>query len=211
LARSESHKAEVKWKWKQNKHIVLRKMGKSYTMIHINKIVPARSVKLPCSEKCRLKCRENINDTQRLEHFKAFWNLGDLHLQRLFIPGSITTIAPKYKYTSAEHPRAPNKAFHINKLMIDESESVRHFSLIRLTYLSAKMDPTVSDKNSNGFVSADQRGKHRHQPTINDELINDTKNFISSIPRIETHYLGEATSKEYICSGKSIGDLFRDF
>jgi hypothetical protein len=77
--------------------------------------------------------------------------------------------------------------------MINESESVRHISLVRLTYLSAKMVPTVSDKNSNGFVSADQRSKHRYQPTINEKLVNDTKNFISSIPRIETRYLREAT------------------
>jgi hypothetical protein len=62
------------------------------------------------------------------------------------------------------------------------------------------------------IIAKDLRGQHNKQIIrVNEELITDIKQFIDAIPRIESHYLRQSTTREYIDGGKNISDLFRDF
>jgi len=50
--------------------------------------------------------------------------------------------------------------------------------------------------------------KHK---TISDELKNEVRQHIDSIPRIESHYLQAQTTREYIAGGYSLSSLWRDY
>ncbi|KAL1490215.1 hypothetical protein ABEB36_012945 [Hypothenemus hampei] len=55
------------------------------------------------------------------------------------------------------------------------------------------------------------RGKHMNQKKVDDNIKNGIRRHIDSIPRIESHYLRQQTSREFIYSGKSLSELFRDY
>lgn len=47
--------------------------------------MPARRIKPPCSEKCRLKCSTKISDESRKKVHTDFWNMANLANQRIYI------------------------------------------------------------------------------------------------------------------------------
>lgn len=97
----------------QNTQKLKRNLGQSY-VVYSKKLVPARNLKPPCGQKCRLKCSDRIDDSKRLEIFNAFWALGDRQLQRMYVFSNSIKITPRYKYTNAENPRYPNHAFYFS-------------------------------------------------------------------------------------------------
>lgn len=70
--------------------------------------------KPPCSESCRLKCFQKINQDQRTKIFSQFWSIGDLTHQLEFVSRSITSIQPKYRYANPEKVRRLNNAFYFD-------------------------------------------------------------------------------------------------
>ncbi|CAG9772186.1 unnamed protein product [Ceutorhynchus assimilis] len=104
-------------KWKQNLTKRLRNTGQSYvSMSKSKKIFAARSVKSPCPEKCRLKCRDNINENERASIFQKFWNLSDINKQRLFVQSCLRNVSPRYKYTNAVHELTFESFLNLKKL-----------------------------------------------------------------------------------------------
>lgn len=198
-------------KWKQNLAKRLRNSGQPYvSMSKSKRIFPARSVKPPCNEKCRLKCRDNINENERALIFRKFWDLADINKQRLFVQSCLQNVRPRYKYTNAERPRSENKAFFLTT----ENDRIRVCKVFfknTLNITDRMIRTTTAKIDPNGFVSDDYRGAHKSHTEIDPELLQDIKNHINSIPRIESHYLRAQTTREYIDGGKNIADLFRDF
>ena len=91
LAKSPMHKSTKKRKscvdeWLTNKAKTMRNTGKPYTSrSKSRKNIPARYLKPPCGEKCKLECTKKITDSMRTKIFDCYWQLGDLSLQRNFI------------------------------------------------------------------------------------------------------------------------------
>lgn len=195
-------------KWKQNVAKNLRNSGKAYLSCTTKKNVPARSIKEPC--KCRLKCSENINDTDRQTLFERYWAIGNINLQRSYIRSCMMEIRPKYKYTNAAKPRLPNNAFYFtvnsNKIRVCKTFFINTLGICdrQIRTIKKKTDPQ-------NFVSEDNRGKHVSRKPIDVNLIESIKGHINSIPRIESHYLRASTSREYISGEKTIMDLWKDF
>ncbi|XP_052755623.1 uncharacterized protein LOC128202420 [Galleria mellonella] len=195
--------------WKQNKAKSLRNAGKSYINMK-NKTINPRSVQLPCGIQCRLKCCKKITADQRQTIFDMYWNLGQVDAQRSFIMSCMTNINPKYKYTNASNPRNCNKAFHF----VVEGQSVRVCKtfFIKTLDISDRVIRTVRSKiDEHGILAQDLRGQHNNHARVDKQLLNDIKEFIDSIPRIESHYIRQYSTREYIDGGKTISDLFRDF
>lgn len=198
--------------WKQNLAKTLRNSGKEYVShSKSKKTMPARSLKKPCTKKCRLKCTDNINEVDRNTIFNSYWGMSNIELQRSFIRNSMLEVKPKYKYTNAERPRNPNCAFYftVNGIKI----RVCKVFFINTLDISDKVIRTVKSKtDAQGFIEKDQRGKNvEKRKKIDPTIIQDIKNHINSIPRIESHYLRSSTSREYIGGEKTIRDLWRDF
>ncbi|CAG9769723.1 unnamed protein product [Ceutorhynchus assimilis] len=182
-------------KWKQNLTKRLRNTGQSYvSMSKSKKIFAARSVKPPCPGKCRLKCKDNINENERASIFEKFWNLSDINKQRLFVQFCLRNVSPRYKYTNAERPREENKAFYFTTDN-DRVRVCKVFFKNTLDITDRMIRTTIAKIDLNGFVSDDLRGTHTSHTEIDPELLADIKNHINSIPRIESHYLRANTTR----------------
>nr|XP_053611997.1 uncharacterized protein LOC128676083 [Plodia interpunctella] len=195
-------------KWKQNVAKTLRNSGKAYVSCTTKKEIPARSVKGSC--KCRLKCPENINDTDRTTLFQSYWSIGNIELQRSYIRSCMMEIKPRYKYTNADKPRLPNNAFYftVNNIKIRVCKT---FFINTLDICDRQIRTVKKKTDPQGFISKDIRGKHASRKPTDPTLIESIRQHIDSIPRIESHYLRANTSREYISGDKTIMDIWRDF
>lgn len=197
-------------KWQQIKSKRLRNKGQSYvSMSKTRKTIPARFMKDTCTEKCKFKCAENIDSDGRYKLFDDFWSLGNLVAQRAYIRTCMVDIAPKYKYTNSEHPRRPNKAFYF--ILNNISIRVCKIFFKNTLSISERMVYTVQSRMNDGFMMDDLRGKHNQHKKLNPALLEDIRNHINMIPKIESHYVRAKTSKQYIGGDKTIKDLYNDF
>lgn len=78
------------------------------------KTVAEKSVKPPCTEKCRLKCRDKITEEQRQEIFECYWGLGTLKRQRDFLNSCLTTLKVPYRRVKERGAKTRNQncVFH---------------------------------------------------------------------------------------------------
>lgn len=152
-----------------------------------------------------------MNDADRNTIFNSYWALGEIELQRSFIRNSMIEVKPKYKYTNAERPRNPNCAYYFTVNGIKIRVCKKFF--INTLDICDKIIRTVKSKtNEQGFIERDLRGRNvEKRKKIDPNIVQDIKNHINYIPRIESHYLRSSTSREYICGTKTIKDLWRDF
>lgn len=189
----------------------MRNSGKSYvSSSKTKKQFSERKVRSPCGEKCRLGCSKKINDTAREEIFSSFWNLAELQRQREFIVAHTEPIKPKYRYSNTQDFRNLNSAFYfeVSKTRIRVCKT---FFKATLDINDRPIRTALTKKTETGFLEGDMRGKHGNQPTVDIEIKDGVRNFIKAIPRIESHYLRAQSTREYIESGKSLADLYRDY
>ncbi|CAK1591645.1 unnamed protein product [Parnassius mnemosyne] len=69
----------------------------------------------------------------------------------------------------------------------------------------------IAKKNQAGTIEKEKRGKHGKQYKISSDIIKGIKNHIDSIPRIESHYVRQQTTREFIDGGKNLTDLYTDY
>ncbi|XP_047027513.1 uncharacterized protein LOC124635622 isoform X3 [Helicoverpa zea] len=194
--------------WKQTRAKKLRNCGKSYINSK-NIITKARELKPPCNDQCRLQYSSKIDSVQRQSIFDAYWELGDIHNQRSFILSCLSDITPRYKYTNALTPRHCNKAFHF--VVAGNSIRVCKTFFTNTLNISDRMIRTVKHKtDKHGILKTDCRGITGNHKS-DEVLISDIKEFINSIPRTDSHYTRQSSTREYIDGGKTIVDLFKDF
>ncbi|CAH2095602.1 unnamed protein product [Euphydryas editha] len=180
----------------------LRNSGKQYTSLSKNnKVMSKRALKSPCGSNCRLKCSENINQEEREQTFQSYWEMGSLTRQRDFIASNMTVIKPKYQYKKEGNNRKAKHAFYFTV----KGKKIRICKTFFRNTLDINDRPirTVIEKMTNsGIVEEEKRGKHGRQKRVTDDIIQGIKSHIESIPRIESHYLRQQTSREYIDGGK---------
>ncbi|XP_047503855.1 uncharacterized protein LOC125048927 [Pieris napi] len=199
--------------WLRNKAKILRNSGKSY--ISNSKkgktVVPAKSLKTPCTDKCKQKCTQNITESQRKEIFECFWGMGDLQRQRDFILRHLSVIEPRYSYKMHNSNRGKNNAFYLTVY----NERIR----VCKVFFKATLDITDTSirtvlqkkKNSCGMLDLDNRGKHSQHVHLDPAIREGIIGHINSIPKINSHYCRADTKRLYIDGGKTVADLHRDY
>lgn len=198
-------------KWKSKVAKVLRNSGKAYlSMAKSKKQIPARLVRPPCGEKCRLKCKNKIDEVTRQQLFDAYWSLGNLERQREFVVRHSQEIKPKYRYSSTQNLRALNTAFYF-EILGSKIRVCKPFFKSTLDISNKAIKTALSKKSESGFIESDNRGRHCNHPTIDPEIRQSVIDFVNTIPRIESHYLRAQTSREFISSDKSLADIYRDY
>lgn len=86
-------------KWSRSIKQNLRNSGKQYEMWNKNKKIRSkRCVKVPCTERCRLKCFNKFSEVDRLNIFSTYWSLSNIEKQRQFILNCMTVNEPRYRY-----------------------------------------------------------------------------------------------------------------
>ncbi|CAG5004600.1 unnamed protein product [Parnassius apollo] len=192
--------------WKSKVAKVLRNSGKAYQSMLKSKLqVPERKVGLHCGEKCRLKCKDKINEISRQQLFDAFWGLSNLERQREFIVRHSQKIKPKYRYSSTQDFRALNTAFYF-EVAGSKIRVCKPFFKSTLGMSYKAIQTALSKVSESGVIQGDLRGKHGHQPTIDPQIKQSVIDFINSIPKIESQ-----TKRQYISSEKSLADIYRDY
>ncbi|CAG9762669.1 unnamed protein product [Ceutorhynchus assimilis] len=63
----------------------------------------------------------------------------------------------------------------------------------------------------NGTLGQDNRGKHLNHKAVSEDIKDEIRSHISSIPSIESHYTRAHTEKTYIEGSKTIAQLYRDY
>jgi hypothetical protein len=199
----------VTWKSKIAKQ--LRNSGKAYqSLSKSKKLIRERKVGPPCGNKCRLKCKDKVDEMKRQQVFDAYWALSDLERQREFIVRHSQQIKPKYRYSNTQNFRALNNAFYF-EINGSKIRVCKPFFKSTLDLSNKAIKTALLKKTESGTIEADFRGKHNHHPTIDPQIRQSVKDFINSIPRIESHYLRAQTTREYIASDKSLADIYRDY
>lgn len=172
-------------------------------------------MKLPCGNKCRIKCSEQINEEERQKLFDSYWALGDIAQQWQFISNCIKTVRPKYRYVHEggnRQPRNNNSSFHF---MVGQNE-------IRVSKLFFKNTLDINDRPirtalakqsrvANVLMEPDKRGQHGNQVTVDPEIRKGVKAHIEFIPQIESHYTRATSNRTFICGSKTIAEIHRDY
>ncbi|KAL4122399.1 hypothetical protein QTP88_014730 [Uroleucon formosanum] len=81
----------------KNKRRQNRNSGTQYNSVN-GKIIEGKTIKEPCSSKCRSNCTKKISKDERNLIFKEYWKLGNLLRQREFKGRHVTRINPKHRY-----------------------------------------------------------------------------------------------------------------
>jgi len=76
------------------------------------KVVAARKLGVPCNEKCRLKCINNITIDERRVIHEKYWEMGDLNRRCEFIMTNETYLFNKSQVSS------PPRQYEILKLWL---------------------------------------------------------------------------------------------
>lgn len=67
------------------------------------------------------------------------------------------------------------------------------------------------NKKVNGITIEDRRGKHNNHKRVDEKIKNSIREHINSIPRMESHYRRQDSTREYISEDKCLSDFYRDF
>ena len=202
--------------WYRNAQKKLRNEGKSYKMASKNhRERPARAMKPPCTEKCRLKCFSTFSNEERKTIFSDYWQLGSLEKQRLFILNCMEQIQPSYRYIRVggnRPPRKLNNAFFFNV----DGEKKRVCKVFFKNTLDINDRPirTVQEKRAKVvgvLMEPEKRGQHTKTKGLDQSTVDKVRKHIDSIPRIESHYLRGNTSRQFIDGSKTVSELHRDY
>lgn len=196
--------------WRKVKSKTQRNSGQSYTS-RTGKVVGARKMGPPCTDKCLQSCSDKFTENYRCELFTKYWALGSLQRQRDFLNSCIQQLNLSYRRVSAQKPRKPNCAFYL--MNGDKKVRVCKTFFINTLGISERAIRTVIQGKfaDNGFTPTDNRGKHDNRKKIPEEVLKSVRSHINSIPRIESHYLRRDTSREYIDGGLSIAEMHRNY
>ncbi|CAH1286836.1 unnamed protein product [Chrysodeixis includens] len=171
-------------------------------------------VKPPCTEKCRLKCRDKITEEQRQEIFECYWGLGTLQRQRDFLNSCLTTLKVPYRRVKegAAKTRNQNCVFHFT--VNGESKRTCKFFFINTLGISERTLRTVIEgrnSSSTGVIPEGKRGKHAHHNQISPEILQSVRDHINSVPGIESHYTRANTTREFIDGSLTVKELHRNY
>lgn len=200
-------------KWKKN---VVKKLRNSGQITNSNN-QSARSMKEGCGPKCILKCSSTIPEDRRLELFQQYWNLGCVEGQWSYIANNIKEVVPKLKFRRIRtedkgEPRKPNQSFSLNYNDCDVKVCKVFFcNTLGISQRTVRTVIAKKNKLCDVLLEEDKRGKHNNHKTMDVEIKARICAHIDSIPRIESHYLRQQTTREYIDGSRSISDIYKDY
>lgn len=145
--------------WTRNIRKKKRNTGQAYVTSR-GMYMPVRKVLPPCGLICRFKCTTKLTETFRKEINERYWKIGDINRQREFISRHMEDVFPKYARKLPGSNRGTNKAFYF---INDEGAKIRVCKLFFLSTLhisSTAVATTVHNKDSDGNLLPDKRGRY---------------------------------------------------
>ena len=215
--------------WKKNKIKSSRNCGKEYISWK-GKKQPARQIKEPCNNKCRIKCVQKINEEERNILFKEYWELGDVNRQRDFIARYVT-VNPKVRsrvrrskkigITAEKDDAADSDSYDGNEnsrrnltfiyCLPKDGNKVQICKTFFLNTLSisAQVVKTVFKKTgTSGVVSEDRRGKVCKNTLIDESVKQTIRDHINLFATVESHYCRQNTSRKYLPATLNVSKMY---
>lgn len=200
--------------WIKSKTKRLKNSGQQYTS-RTGKIVPAKVMKPPCSDKCKFSCSQKFTEEKRRSIFDMYWALSSLQRQRDFLNSAVNIL--KLSHRQLKPGLAKNKKPFTSCFLVNDGKNERvckKFLLNTLGIADRTLRTVIENKTNDdylGVAPSDKRGKHGKQHKIDPEVLESVRIHINSISRIESHYLRAHTTREYIDGGLTVADLHRDY
>lgn len=166
----------------------------------------------PCN--CRLNCPIKLgNEKTRTKIFDDYWALGSLQRQRDYLCSCIDMLETTYRRikVNAQEPRKPNCSFSF----LQDGKKIKVCKPFLMSTLGIKertVRTVIKAKFSGiGATPEDKRGKHKHHSKLDAEVEESVRAHINSIPKVESHYLREQTTREFIDGGLTIAEMHRNY
>lgn len=198
--------------WIKVKNKNMKNSGKSYKS-RTGKIVEARKIRAPCTDKCVLSCSKKIVEHFRVQLFNEYWKLGSLQRQRDYLGYCTEKLVSKYRRitSTSSEPRRVNCAFYF--LIDGQKIRVCKTFLINTLGITERSIRTVIKSKASGMEIApeDKRGKHGKHKKLDEEILKSVRDHIASIPRMESHHLRSYTPREFVDGGLTIAEMHRHY
>ena len=183
--------------WKCNERKQKRQKGEAYVSMR-GKDIKRRGVKPKDCGKCKKKCNENFTEEERKTIFSAYWGIGDLEKQRLYINSLIVVEAKHSKRTQAsESRRSKTNRYYLIKNQ-QKLEVCQGFFVTTLDISEGFIRGIIKKRSDQNIIESDRRGRHPpgvKRPDDNKAFI---INHINKFPRVPSHYCRKDTNKEYL-------------
>lgn len=180
--------------WKSSIRKVKVAKGLEHQSSHSSRVIAAKRIKPPCSD-CPLNCNSNFGASERAEIFHFYYNtLRTINEKRTFVISCVKEIQNPRRSEEAITKRRSYSFFKNGnpiKVCCQFFKSTLDVSLQTVkTALLKKY--TVGPIN----VSPCRRGFHQNKKTVGSGLKDAARRFIDGIPRVESHYLRQQTSRQ---------------
>ncbi|KAJ8876802.1 hypothetical protein PR048_021249 [Dryococelus australis] len=128
-----------------------------------------------------------------------------------FIAKQSIVVNPKYRRVTSTHktPRGLNDGCYFDVYGKKLRVCKRYF--MDTLDVGDKMIRNVIKNLDDVFVEPLKRGNHFNHKTLDPAITERIVKHINCIPRVESHYLRQQISRQYINSSKTIADLHRDY
>jgi len=192
--------------WSRNVKKTKLNLGQAY-INNSGKQVNQKQLLPPCdADKCKFKCTTLFTLAERSNVLNMFWRMGDITSRRAFIIKYTSLVTPKYKYIKEGSKRLSNNAFSLP--LDDVSKRVCKKMFMATLCISDKfIRTTIKKSGGSNFTLNDLRGKHDNHRSLDPELVAGIQNHINSFPRIESHYLRNQTSREFIDGSLTLSSM----
>lgn len=184
-------------KWKSIERKNKRQKGDAYISMR-GKNVNARVLKVKDCSKCKKKCNEKFTEEERRLIFEAYWNIGDLEKQRIYLSSLIDNENKHSKRTcSVESRRSKTNRYYMVKNQ-EKLEVCQKQFLLTFAVSEGFVRGIIRKRNEQNIIEPDKRGRHPPGLKRPDDKRMFIIDHINSFPRVPSHYCRKDTNKEYL-------------
>lgn len=191
-----------------------RNRGEEYISPSTKKKVPQKEMKPRCqgSKKCGRKC-DTIADEERKKIFKAYYDLGDLRLQREYIVRHVEVFGVHRKRSKGEPSRRGITKKYFLTINGQATPVCQKFFLNTLGISEQTARTAFSKLSQTGTLEDERRGGRQSKTVIaRDAIIQEAvRNHINRFPRVESHFCRSSTSREYLNSDLTVQKMYAMF
>nr|CAH7724970.1 unnamed protein product [Callosobruchus chinensis] len=206
--KSRKRKANPKM-WKKNVQKMRKHCGLEYRTK--KKVIVAKTIKPPCSDSCKIKCKSKISEQKRQDIHSQFWSpQKSFETRRQFIASNVEQV-PLQRCRERTGERSGQRQC-MNEYHFEISgrkvKICKTFFLNTLSISKQTVETALKKKKEGGIITPDKRGKHPPSNKISEEVRNSVRNHISKFPAYESHYSREKTQKKYLGSHLNISRMY---
>jgi hypothetical protein len=204
-----TEKTKIKSSKKQGRKL-LKDAGQEYRNYKEEAINAKQILENTCLKKnCRNKSN-TFSEEERKEIFVNFYKLGSSDKQKFFLTDctAVTSIKCRRKSKGVKQRTVTNE-YYLPKNKIQQRVCLQF--LLNTLAISHRLIRTVmSTKEPTKLFEPDLRGKHIPHNKVNQEQMDNFKQFIESLPAVPSHYCRSSSAKKYLPSDiKSYSNLHR--